>query len=190
MRCWKSLIGLPPLPGNDPEPADCQRGGEEDAGDVRRGPGDHRHHQGAESDRARLRQRGGGEGALHLVRDRARLGLAVVAAHHLARHPPHRLEQRLPVVAEAGGHLTEHLLLMLRQAAAVDEAVDVLPHLQVPLDDPVDDAPHLGLDLLRGIGDDLALEGALHRLAVEQRTDPPEADGLLEEPHDRAAPSR
>ena len=190
MRCWKSLIACRRFRGMTQNPPTASAAARRMPVTSAAAPVTTRRHQGAESDRARLRQRGGGEGALHLVRDRARLGLAVVAAHDLARHPPHRLEQRLPVVAEAGGHLAQHLLLMLREAAAVHEAVHVLPDLEVPLDDPVDDAPHLGLDLLRGVGDDLALERALHGLAVEQRPDPPEADGLLEETDDRAAPSR
>ena len=86
--------------------------------------------------------------------------LAVVAAHHLARHPAHRLEQRLPVVGERRGHLAQHALLMLRQPAAVHEPVHVLPDLEVALDDPVDDPADLRLELLGRVADDLPLERA------------------------------
>ena len=81
-------LRLAALAGDDPESADGERGGQQQPGDVRRGAGDHGRHQGPQPDRAGLGQRRGGEDALHLVGDGLGLRVAVVAAHHVARHPP------------------------------------------------------------------------------------------------------
>ena len=72
--------------------------------------------------------------------------------------------------------------LVLRQPAAVHELADVLPHLEVALDHPVDQPAHLGLQLRRRVGHHLALEGAPHRLPVEQGADTADPHGLFEEP--------
>ena len=186
MRRSKSSLACRRLPRNDVEPADREGGGQEDPGDVGSGAADQRHHQGAQSDGAGLGQRGGGEGSLDLVGDGARLYLPVVAPDHLAGYPADRVQQRLAVVVEAGAHVADHPFPVAGELTPLDVPADVLPQLQISLDDPVDDPPHLILDLARCLADDLPLEGALYPLAVHQALDPADPDGLLEEPH--AAP--
>ena len=112
-----------------------------------------------------------------------RLGLAVVAPDHLARHAADRVEQRLAVVGEAGPHLADHPLAVAGDLPPVDVSAHVLPGLEVALDDPVDDPAGLGLDLGRGVADDLPLERPPDALAVHEAPDAADPDGLLEEPH-------
>ncbi len=70
---------------------------------------------------------------------------------------------------------------MTADAAAVDVLLDVLPQLQVALDDPVHHAAGLLLDALGRVTDDLALELAAHAVAVHERADASDADRILEE---------
>ena len=62
-------LGLAALARDDLEAAHGERGREQEAGHIGRGAGHHRHHQGAQAEGARLRQRGGGEGPLDIVGD-------------------------------------------------------------------------------------------------------------------------
>src|SRR5690606_9906187 len=109
-----------------------------------------------------------------------RLLLPVVSADDTGGQPLDRAEQRLSVVLEPAD-IPDQTVAVPVEAAAVDVHLDILPQLEILVDDPVD---HLACDLLDLVGriaDHPMLELAPHRVAVHERPDPADADGLLEE---------
>jgi hypothetical protein len=165
------------------EAANGERGSEQESGHIGHGAREEGDDQRAQPERAGLGQGGSGERPLHVVGDGACLGIPIVAPDGVPRHPADRLEQRLPVVGEAAAHLPDHALAVALDLPPVDVAAHVLPRLQVPLHDPVDDPASLCLELGRRVADHFPLEGAPHPVAVQQGTNPPDPERLLEEPH-------
>ena len=143
----------------------------------------------AEPERARAGRGRGRDGVARPVREQARLAPAIVGIDDLLRraadgldHPPPLVMERprLVVVGAARhGGLTDDAVLEL--AAPIGEVTrDPLPLPEVLVDDPVDQLVDALLDLLRRVGDDLALETFLHARAIQQIHHPPDPHGVVE----------
>ena len=133
-------LRLPPLAGDDVEPAHRERCGQQNARSRRPR---RRSAPWPPGCRARSRRPRPARWWRRCPAPRSAMALAsalaVVAADHLARDPAHRVEQRLAVVAEAWCGTSPTIpSWWQRDPAAVDELAHVLPHLEVALDDPVD----------------------------------------------------
>ena len=109
--------------------------------------------------------RGGGDRISRAVGELLRLALAVVGIDDLLRLASDRLDQPRSIVVEASAAA----VILADDAAAIlasslgQMAGDGLPLLEIGGDEPVDQLPHLALDLLRCVADDLLLEPLLHR---------------------------
>ena len=141
--------GLAPPVRQDQQAEHRHRPGREQTRDVGGGARGERRHRGAETDRAGLGQGGGGQGALHVLGEAARLGGAVVARERLARRPPDGVEQTAAVRRESARRSRRPCASSCTARRRLTWVDDRLPLVDVGGHQPVDERLDALLDLPR-----------------------------------------